>query len=132
MVNQRIIAVAMLVVVVIAAAAAYLVFQGPAPEVPSTGDVKQFTLTARQWEFDQAQLEVNAVDTVVLNVTGLDDGSGAGHGFAIPEFNVDHVIRAGETRTIQFIATRPGTFTFLCSVQCGSGHNDMRGTIVVN
>ena len=132
MLNQRAIAVIVLIAVIAAAGAALVFFQGPAPEVPATGDVKQFSLTARQWEFDQTQLEVNTGDMVILNVTGLDDGTGTGHGFAISEYDIDEVIRVSETQTIQFIATRQGTFSFFCSVPCGSGHNTMRGTFVVN
>jgi cytochrome c oxidase subunit 2 len=129
--NNRLLATTVLVIIIVGAAVVYFVFQQPTTEVPPTGDVKQFALTARQWEFNQTRIDVNAGDTVIINVTGLDDGLGTGHGFAISEFNVNQVIRSGETRTIQFVASRSGTFTFFCSVPCGSGHNDMRGTLVV-
>lgn len=130
--NQRTVAAAVLVVVAVAAAAAYLVFQRPATEVPPTGEVKRFALTAKQWEFNQTRLDVNAGDTVILEITGLDDGTGSGHGFGLSEFNINRVIQEGKTTTIQFVAAYQGTFTFFCSVQCGSGHNGMQGTLVVN
>jgi cytochrome c oxidase subunit 2 len=130
--NSRLVATTLILVVIIGAAVVFFVFQQPPPEPPPTGDVKQFALTARQFEFNQTRIEVNTGDTVMINITGLDDGIGTGHGFAITAFNVDQVIRSGETRTIQFVATRQGTFTFFCSVPCGAGHNTMRGTLVVN
>lgn len=130
--NSRVVATTLLLIVVVGSAAIYLVFQQPTPEVPPTGAVKRFALTARQWEYNQTRIDVTAGDTVIINVTALDDGVGSGHGFAITAFNVDQSIRGGETRTIQFVATRQGTFTFFCSVPCGAGHNDMRGTLVVD
>ena len=77
-------------------------------------------------------MEVNAGDTVVLRITGLDDGSGSGHGFSLSEFNVNRAIRDGLTITIQFIANKRGTFTFRCSVVCGSGHNSMNGVLAAS
>jgi len=99
--------------------------------VPSTGEVREFEVTAKTWEFNLRMIEVDAGDTVVLRVTGLDDGLGSGHGFALPDFMVNEVIREGQTLTIEFVADKTGTFTFSCSVPCGTGHSTMTGTLIV-
>jgi len=85
----------------------------PASEtVPPTGEVREFEVTAKTWEFNLRTIEVDAGDTVVLRVTGLDDGVGSGHGFALPDFRVNEMIREGQTLTIEFVADKIGTFTF--------------------
>ncbi len=113
----------------------YLYWSGyfsPALEtVPPTGEVREFEITAKTWEFNLRMIEVDAGDTVVLRITGLDDGVGSGHGFALPDFRVNEMIREGQTITIEFVADKTGTFTFSCSVPCGAGHSTMTGTLIV-
>lgn len=125
-----------LTVVVIIAVAGYLFssgyFSSPSEEVPSTGEVKKFAMTAEKWEFNLTRIEVKVGDTVILKITGLDDGIGSGHGFAISGFDINEVIRKDQTVTIEFVADKTGTFTFFCSVYCGVGHSNMRGTLVVS
>ncbi|MFQ5621041.1 MAG: cupredoxin domain-containing protein [Candidatus Nanoarchaeia archaeon] len=108
-----------------------LLLAGCASETVSTGETKEFTLTARNWEFEPSTITVNEGDTVVLHITGEDDGSGTGHGIAIPAFGVDKTFRNGESVDITFVADRKGTFPFFCQVYCGEGHGDMKGTLIV-
>ena len=70
-------------------------------------------------------------DKVVLKIKGIDDGSGRGHGFSIPKFGINEVIRKDETVIVEFDADEQGTFSFSCSGPCGSGHPTMRGTLQV-
>ena len=44
---------------------------------------------------------------------------------------INEVIRKDKTTEIEFIADKKGTFTFSCSVPCGSGHLNMKGTLIV-
>jgi cytochrome c oxidase subunit 2 len=89
--------------------------------------VKEFDITASQFAFSPSSLTVNAGDTVKLHVTS-DDTT---HGFSLPQFGVNKTVPAGETVEIEFIADEAGTYTFSCSVACGSGHAGMKGTLVV-
>lgn len=93
----------------------------------ATGKLKEFTVTAKQFEFNPATITVNKGDTVRLTITSLD----VPHGFRINEFNVNARIEPGKTAAVEFIADKSGTFTFFCSVVCGAGHSDMKGTLVV-
>ena len=37
----------------------------------------------------------------------------------------------GQTVTIDFVATEAGEFPIICSEECGEGHAQMKGTLVV-
>lgn len=91
---------------------------------PST---KTFSIKARQWEFEPNTVTVNKGDKVVLNVTSED----VSHGFFLDDFGVNETLKPGTTSKIEFTADQAGTFSFACSVFCGSGHGGMTGTLVV-
>ena len=56
-----------------------------------------------------------------------------GHGFALPDFGVSvGRLTNGESETVEFVADKTGSFSFFCTVVCGSGHSQMRGTLIVN
>lgn len=91
-------------------------------------NVVELGVVARQWEFVPNRIEVNEGDTVILHVTSID----VAHGIRIFEFGVSERLEPGETVDIEFVADKKGTFPFVCSVFCGSGHGSMTGEIVVN
>jgi cytochrome c oxidase subunit II len=84
-------------------------------------------VTAKKFEFSPAVIELKVGVPVVLEITSLDRK----HGFALPDFKIDEQVEAGGVMRIRFVPDRPGTFAFHCSVFCGSGHEDMGGTMVV-
>ncbi len=94
------------------------------------GNLKEFDVIAKQWEFIPNVIEVNKGDKVRLKVTSID----VTHGIGIPDFGVDSVrLPPNETKVIEFIADKTGTFnTMICTVYCGAGHADMKGSIVIN
>ncbi|MBI2546420.1 cupredoxin domain-containing protein [Candidatus Woesearchaeota archaeon] len=92
--------------------------------------VKEFEITAKRWEFIPSTIEVNKGDRVRLKVTSID----VTHGMALPDFGVESVrLPPNETQTIEFVADKTGTFNpgMICTVFCGSGHSDMKGSIIV-
>ena len=92
-----------------------------------SGEVKEFKITAKQFQFEPAIIEINRGDKVRLVVTSTD----VPHGFTIPEYGINERLDPGKPATIQFTADKQGTFTAFCSVFCGSGHSNMKGKIVV-
>jgi len=52
-------------------------------------------------------------------------------GLNIPDFNVRSDIVPGKTMKMTFTPDKTGTFTFLCDIFCGDGHETMSGTLVV-
>jgi cytochrome c oxidase subunit 2 len=100
-----------------------------AQQAPATASApKIIEVIARRFEFEPSQIEVTEGDHVRL-VVKSDDGV---HGVAIKKFKVSKLIpRGGQSVTIDFVANAPGTFPLLCSENCGEGHEDMTGTLVV-
>ena len=94
---------------------------------PSTPQVKEFSLTAKRWSFTPNTVTVNQGDTVKFSITSVD----VTHGFTISEFGVSERLIPGRTTEVEFVADQKGSFTFFCTVFCGSGHGGMRGTLVV-
>ena len=89
--------------------------------------VKDFTITARQWQFDPSTITVQQGDMVKLSIQSMD----VTHGFSLSAFGINEQLSPGKTVNIEFVADKKGTFPFACSVVCGSGHTGMRGTLVV-
>lgn len=87
-----------------------------------------FNIVAQQFEFSPSTITVNQGDTVVLNLTTAD----VPHGFSLSQFGVSETITPGKTKTVEFVADTAGTFTFACTVVCGSGHTGMSGSLIVN
>lgn len=93
----------------------------------STMAVKEISMTAKQWEFIPSEVRVKQGETVRLKIKSVD----VAHGFSLPDFNIDQQLEPGQETTVEFVANKKGSFTFMCSVFCGQGHNGMKGTLVV-
>jgi cytochrome c oxidase subunit II len=89
---------------------------------------KAIEVVARKYAFEPDRIEVTEGDRVRLIVRSADSV----HGIQIKRFGVNKMVpRGGETVSIDFTASRPGTFEILCSEYCGDGHDSMKGTLVV-
>lgn len=98
-------------------------------ETPSLTDetFKEISIIARQWEFNPNIIEVNQGDNLRLKIKSID----VMHGFAVPDYDIDEVLTPNEELIVEFKADKKGTFEFRCTVFCGSGHSDMKGTLLV-
>lgn len=99
----------------------------PTPVSTPVSQVKEFSITAKRFVFIPDTITVNKGDTVRISITSID----VSHGFAISEFGVNTVLPPNETKTVEFVASEVGTYKMFCSVVCGSGHSDMKGTLIV-
>jgi len=89
----------------------------------ATGETKEFTINASNFEFDLKEITVNKGDTVKItlkNAEGL-------HAVMINGYKKE--VKADQT--ITFVADKTGEFDFLCSIFCGAGHGDMVGKLIV-
>jgi cytochrome c oxidase subunit II len=84
-------------------------------------------ITAKRFEFAPATIELKLGEPVILEITTLDRK----HGMKSPELGLDAVIMPGKPTRVRLVPDKAGTFSFHCSVFCGSGHEDMAGQIVV-
>ncbi|MFH0860260.1 MAG: cupredoxin domain-containing protein [Candidatus Altiarchaeota archaeon] len=92
-----------------------------------TVSVKEFDITAKRFSFTPSTIRVKQGDNVRIRLTSAD----VTHGFAISEYEIDEKVSGGETKTFEFTADKEGMFTFKCSVYCGTGHMNMKGTLIV-
>jgi len=53
------------------------------------------------------------------------------HGFKLSAFQLRADVTPGSVEKVRFVPDRTGTFTFLCDVFCGDGHENMSGTLTV-
>lgn len=100
---------------------------GASENKQSSQEVKEFKLTAKQFEFLPDRIEVNKGDKVRLLITSID----VEHGISIPEYDIIEKLPKNKEVQIDFVADKQGTFRFFCSVFCGHGHGDMNGELVV-
>jgi cytochrome c oxidase subunit 2 len=101
--------------------------QAEEPQQEQQPEVKTFDITAKQWQFVPDTITVNKGDRVVLSIRSVD----VTHGISIPDFGVNERLEPGKVTEVEFVADKTGTFSFVCSVFCGAGHSNMRGTLIV-
>jgi cytochrome c oxidase subunit 2 len=97
-------------------------FAAAAPEA------RRFEVRASRYRFEPDLIEVAQGQIVELVVRSADTE----HGLAIKAYKVKvKVPKGGEPVGVSFVASRAGTFRIECSEYCGSGHNRMKGRLVV-
>ena len=84
-------------------------------------------MQAQHYEFIPEVVKVKVGTLVNLRITALDGI----HGFALGAFGIDERIEEGETKTIEFYASKAGEYSFHCSHFCGLGHLGMNGKVIV-
>lgn len=93
----------------------------------SSSEIKEFTMTAKKFDFTPSTITVSEGDKVKLTITSED----VPHGFSIDELGIKQDIEVGKPTVIEFVASKKGTFRFYCSLFCGSGHKEMEGQLIV-
>ena len=88
---------------------------------------REFTLTARNYNFSPNRVEATQDDLIKLTVQSED----VAYGFTIEEYRLSKRVPAGGTTTIEFRADRAGTFTFYSNLSNDTRHSQMRGQLVV-
>lgn len=89
-------------------------------DAAATGETKNFTINAKNFEFDLKEIKVNKGDTVKITLVNEE-------GMHAVEFEgYKKEVQGG--KTISFVADKTGEF---CSIFCGAGHDDMIGTLIV-
>jgi cytochrome c oxidase subunit 2 len=84
-------------------------------------------VVAKKFVFVPNEIRLKRDETVRLSFTAPEVPMGAN----FPDFGVRTDIVPGQPAQLQLTADKAGRFTFLCDVFCGTGHEDMSGTVVV-
>lgn len=76
-------------------------------------------------------IEVNQGDKVTIHLTNIEQTTDELHGFGLLEYNINVVVDPGETKTIEFVADKPGVYAYYCTNFCSALHQEMQGYLVV-
>lgn len=94
---------------------------------PPTVAVQMLKVGAKRYVFEPNHLVLKKGQTVDIELTTAD----VVMGFSVPDFHARGDILPGQTLHVRFTPDKVGEFAFLCDIFCGSGHEDMDGTISV-
>ena len=84
-------------------------------------------IVTKKFEFTPNEIRLKKGVPAVLEFTTAD----VFMGISAPDFGVRADILPGKVTRVRVMPDKAGTFDFICDVFCGSGHEDMSGTIVV-
>ncbi|MCU6498253.1 cupredoxin domain-containing protein [Rugamonas sp. A1-17] len=84
-------------------------------------------IEARKFRFAPNVIELKKGEAVVLELTALDFP----HGFSVPDLKIRADLVMGKPVQMKLKPETAGQFGFLCDNFCGSGHEEMAGTIIV-
>jgi len=84
-------------------------------------------ITARKFEYEPAELTLKLNEPVLFQLKSAD----VVMGFSVPDFGVRGTIIPGQVTEVAMTPTKTGEFIFLCDVFCGTGHENMEGTMRV-
>jgi cytochrome c oxidase subunit 2 len=88
---------------------------------------KVIKILARRFTYSPNHLDLKLGVPVVLELRTAD----VLMGFSAPDFQVRADIVPGKVARVRLVPDKVGTFTFLCDIFCGSGHESMNGTMTV-
>ncbi len=99
----------------------------PLPVPAIAPQERTFRIDARQYAYSPSELNVNAGDTVTLQLVSTD----VVHGLYVDSYDVSVEADPGQTATLTFTAEKSGSFRFRCNVTCGAMHPFMIGKLNV-
>ncbi len=109
-------------------AAALIVAFAPLPEAAASQPAaRTIRVQASQFSYSPSVVSVNQGDTVTLELDSTD----VVHGLYVDGYGVSTEADPGQTRTLTFVADRPGSFRIRCNVTCGALHPFMIGKLNV-
>lgn len=76
-------------------------------------------------------IDVREGDEVTIHVTNVEQTTDMLHGLGITGYDINVVVDPGETKTVKFIANKPGVFPYYCTNFCSALHQEMQGYLGV-
>jgi len=113
------------ILTLVAVLGAGLVSAGDYASVPTEAPV--IKIVAKKFDYTPNVIKLKKGVPVVLEFTTLD----VLMGFKVPDLGIRTDIIPGKISRVHLVPDKVGTFPFLCDIFCGSGHENMTGSIVV-
>ena len=79
------------------------------------------------WEYLPKELTIPVGSSVTFYVTSPD----VQHGFKIQNTNANFMVLPGQVSKLTITFNEAGTYNFICTEFCGSGHGVMYGAVIV-
>ncbi|MCB1908737.1 MAG: nitrous-oxide reductase [Rhodocyclaceae bacterium] len=76
--------------------------------------------------FSLDEFSVKKGDEVTIILTNFDKVEDLTHGFAIPKYDINFLVNPQETKSVTFIADKPGVYWCYCTNFCHALHLEMR------
>ncbi len=95
--------------------------------VRAQAEARTIKVVAKRFDYTPGEIRLKKGVPVTLELTTLD----VPMGFNAPDFGVRADIMPGAVSKVSFTPDKTGTFLFHCDIFCGSGHENMEGTIIV-
>jgi nitrous-oxide reductase len=99
--------------------------------VTRSGNNVTVKMLAVRSSFEPNKVEVTQGDKVTIHITNIEQTTDELHGFGLNEHNINVVIDPGETKTLEFVADKPGVYPFYCTNFCSALHQEMQGYLLV-
>jgi cytochrome c oxidase subunit II len=96
-------------------------------ELPAQGTEQVIRITAQKFVYSPRDVTLKKAQPVMFEFTSAD----VMHGFNCPDLGIRADILPGKSTTLRFTPGKVGTFPFHCDNFCGSGHEQMTGTITI-
>lgn len=91
------------------------------------GTPRVIEITAKRFEFTPNVITLKRGEPVILRVRSAD----VTHGFFSRQLKIDELLVPGKPVDVKLTPQTAGTFTVICDHFCGSGHANMKMSIVV-
>lgn len=107
--------------------AALGIFMAPLPASSATPTERHIRIEASSYTYAPAIIRVNPGDHVILELISTD----VVHGIYLDGYDLEVTADPGQSARMSFVADKPGSFRFRCSVTCGPLHPFMIGKLTV-
>lgn len=100
----------------------------PAPGSDAQTQVREMNLYVEEWKWTPDTIRVAQGTHVVLHIRSFD----ASRTFSMKGYKLKVPLPQDQVQTVEFDATRKGTFPWTCERPCGNGCAKLKGTLIVD
>ncbi len=101
-------------------------------KIERKGNMVEVWASVKRSSFKPDIIRAKLGDKILLHLTNVETAPDATHGFAIPRYNIECSLDAGEVTNVEFTADVKGTFAFYCTEFCSALHLEMQGWLLVS